>query len=324
MTDTKPKIVVLDGYALNPGDLDWDALRTLGDVELFDRTPADQVVSRVAEREIALTNKALLPREVLQSLPNLKYVGVMATGYNIVDVAAARDCGVVVTNVPIYGTRSVAQMVFAHVLNLTQRVGEHAASVANGRWQSADDWCFWDFPLCELSDLTMGIVGLGRIGLETAKLANAFGMRVIATTRTAKSPSGAVAVEHVDLDRLFRESDVISLHCPLTPETEQLVDRERLAMMKPTAFLINTGRGPLIDEAALAEALNEGRLAGAGLDVVNVEPPISDNVLFTARNCYVTPHIAWATRASRARLMQTAVENVAAFLRGEPANVVSA
>lgn len=316
-----PKIVVLDGYALNPGDLDWASLETLGDLTVFDRTPPDAVVERATDADVVLTNKALLPAEAIQALPQLKYIGVLATGYNIVDVEAAKAREIPVCNVPIYGTKSVAQAVFAHVLNLTQRTAEHAAAVSEGRWHTADDWCFWDFPLCELDGATMGIVGLGRIGRATAKLADAFGMKVIGTSNTRADKQDYF--EWADLETIFRTSDVISLHCPLTDATHQLVNRERLAMMKPTAFLINTGRGPLIDEVALAEALNEGRLAGAGLDVVSVEPPVEPNPLFSAKNCYVTPHIAWATKASRSRLMATAVENVSAFLRGQPRNVVN-
>lgn len=317
-----PRIVVLDGFALNPGDLNWQALAGLGELQIYDRTSPDEVVSRANAADAVLTNKAVLPRESIEALPSLKYIGVLATGYNIVDVVAARDRGIPVCNVPIYGTNSVAQMVFAHLLNLTQRTAEHAQAVTAGRWATAEDWCFWDFPLCELEGSTIGIVGLGRIGQATAKIANAFGMRVLGTSRTKKeAPS---YIEQTDLETLFRSSDVISLHCPLTDETEGMVNAERLAMMKPTAFLINTGRGQLIDENALADSLNDDRLAGAGLDVMCVEPPTGDHPLFHAKNCYVTPHIAWATQASRARLMNTAVENVAAFLSGNPQNVVNA
>jgi glycerate dehydrogenase len=268
-----------------------------------------------------LSNKASLSREVLANKPQLKYVGVTATGYNIVDVQAAREFGIMVTNVPNYGTASVAQMVFAHLLNLTQRVADHATAVREGRWASAQDWCFWDYPLLELEGMTMGIVGYGRIGRATASLATAFGMHVLAHNR---SPiSGPELVHPVSLEALFRESDVVSLHCPLTPETQRLVNRERLALMKPIAILINTSRGALIDEEALAEALNSGRLAGAGLDVLAIEPPRGSNPLHDAKNCYITPHIAWATRSSRQRLLNMAIDNVAAFLRGEPQNVVN-
>lgn len=321
MSSKPPRIVVLDGYSLNPDDLSWDGLNALGDCTIHDRTPVEEIDDRAEAAEIVLTNKVVLSKASLATLDQLKYIGVTATGYNIVDVAAARRQGIVVTNVPIYGTRSVAQMVFAHLLNLTQHVGEHSQSVRNGRWTNAIDWCFWDFPLVELEGLTMGIVGLGRIGRATAELAHAFGMNVIASSRSNKA--GSDFVRFVELDTLFRESDVVSLHCPLTPETENLVNRERLASMKPTAFLINTSRGQLIDEAALAEALDAGKIAGAGLDVLSVEPPPEDNPLLRAKNCYVTPHIAWATQSSRRRLLETAVENVAAFLAGNPQNVVN-
>jgi glycerate dehydrogenase len=252
----------------------------------------------------------------------MKYIGVTATGYNIVDVKAARELGIVVTNVPSYGTASVAQMVFAHLLNLTQRVGAHAQAVRDGRWASAADWCFWDFPLLELEGMAMGIIGYGRIGRATAHLARAFGMQVLANNRTGIEDDSGVRT--VNLETVFRESDVVSLHCPLTPQTRQLVNRERLALMKPTAFLINTSRGPLIDEEALADALNNGCLAGAGLDVLEIEPPRQRNPLYGAKNCYITPHIAWATRSSRQRLLDMAIGNVAAFLRGELRNVVNA
>ena len=268
-----------------------------------------------------LTNKVPLRRELLAGQSRLKYIGVTATGYNIIDVDAAKEHGIVVTNVPTYGTMSVAQMVFAHLLNLTQRVGDHAEAVREGRWASSADWCFWDFPLVELQAKTMGIVGYGRIGRATAQLARAFGMKVIAHNRSAIDASGDV--RQVELDALFRESDVVSLHCPLTPETSRLVNRERLALMKPTAFLINTSRGGLVDENALSDALNHGQIAGAGLDVLDAEPPAAGNPLFAAKNCYITPHIAWATLESRQRLLDLAVENVAEFLAGRPRNVVN-
>jgi glycerate dehydrogenase len=321
MNSDNPSIVVLDGHCLNPGDLSWQGLEALGPCTIFERTPPGQVAERIRYADIVLTNKVALRRELMSGQLRLKYIGVTATGYNIIDVDAARELGIVVTNVPTYGTMSVAQMVFAHLLNLTQRVGAHAEAVREGRWASSSDWCFWDFPLVELSGMTMGIVGFGRIGWATAQLAQAFGMQVIAHNRSAIAPSSNV--RQFDLDWLFRDSDVVSLHCPLTPETKQLVNRERLAMMKPTAFLINTSRGALVDEAALADALNCGRLAGAGLDVLDAEPPEARNPLFTAKNCYITPHIAWATRTSRQRLLDLAVENVAEFLAGRPRNVVN-
>ncbi len=307
-------IVVLDGYTLNPGDLSWDALRELGRCEIYDRTAPDEVVSRCASAEIVLTNKVKLDGESISSVPALKYIGVMATGYNVVDVAAARERKVIVTNVPTYGTPSVAQMTFALLLELTQQVGHHAQTVREGRWTRSADFCYWHSPLIELDGLTFGIIGFGKIGRMVRTVAEAFGMKVLTYSR--RQPAG-------ELENLFRQSDVVSLHCPLTPETKHLVNAERLTWMKPTAFLLNTGRGPLIDESALAKALNEGRIAGAGLDVLAIEPPTADNPLLGAKNCLVTPHIAWATRAARSRLMETVVENVRAFLTGNPRNVVS-
>lgn len=315
-------IVVLDGYTLNPGDLSWDDLKALGRCEIFDRTPAAELVSRAANAEILVTNKFVLHREQILALPRLKYIGVTATGYNIIDVAVAKERNVIVTNVPAYGTRSVAQHTFALLLELTQHIGHHAQTVRDGRWARSPDWCYWDKPLVELDGLTMGIVGYGRIGQAVAKLADAFGMKVI-TSGSSSGKNRDAGIAAVDLDYLFRESDVVSLHCPLTPETKHLVNARRLARMKPTALLLNTSRGPLVDEAALAEALNSGCIAGAGLDVLSTEPPPADNPLVKAKNCFITPHIAWATHAARARLLKTAVENVRAFVAGKPQNVVT-
>jgi glycerate dehydrogenase len=314
-------IVVLDGHTLNPGDLDWDALKTLGKCEVFDRTTVDQIRSRAKYAEIVLTNKAPLSRETLDELPKLKYIGVLATGYNIIDMKAARGRDIVVTNVPTYGTRSVAQMTMALLLELTQHAGHHSQRVRDGGWNKSEDWCFWDHPLIELAGLKLGLVGFGRIGRAVADLAKAFGMNVQVATRTKPDdlPEG---IHFVELDDLFRTSDVVSLHCPLTPETDQLVNSDRIALMKPTALLINTSRGLLIDECALAEALNEGRIAGAALDVLAAEPPRSYNLLLGAKNCIITPHIAWATRSARSRLMKAAVENVRAFIDGKPVNVI--
>ncbi len=270
---------------------------------------------------MVLTNKTALNRAHLEQLPVLKYVGVLATGTNVVDLAAARERGILVTNVPAYGTRSVAQATLALLLELTQHVGQHSQGVREGQWTRNPDWCYWERPLVELDGLTMGIVGWGRIGGAVGELASAFGMRVVATTREPKRLP--VNVRPVLLETLFRESDVVSLHCPLTAQTQNLVNAERLSWMKPSAFLLNTSRGALVDERALADALNTGRIAGAGLDVLSVEPPPSDNPLLHARNCIITPHQAWATRAARSRLMQIAVENVRAFLEGKPQNVVN-
>ncbi|MBN2293391.1 MAG: D-2-hydroxyacid dehydrogenase [Pirellulales bacterium] len=317
------KIVVVDGYTLNPGDLSWMGLERLGNVVVHDHTPYERasIVDCVGDAEIAITNKVPFDDATLAELPNLKYIGVTATGYNIVDVASAGKRGIVVTNVPTYGTSSVAQMVFAHVLNITQHVGDHAQTVRDGRWTGSRDFCYWDFPLIELEGLTLGVVGLGRIGRATAELGRAFGMKVVAyDVCDCQPPDG---IEMVDLDKLFTQSDVITLHCPLVPETEKLVDSRRLEQMKPTAMLINTSRGPLIDEPALAAALDNDKIAAAGLDVLAQEPPAADNPLFTAKNCYITPHIAWATKSARERLLGTTVDNLAAFLDGKPRNVVS-
>lgn len=319
------KIVVLDGYALNPGDLSWQALEALGDCTIYERTPKDLVVERAAA-EILLTNKVVLGPEQLAELPQLRYIGVLATGYNVIDVEAARRHNVTVTNVPAYSTASVAQMVFALLLELTQQVGHHARLVREGRWSASADFCFWDRPLVELEGLTLGIVGFGAIGRRVARLGRAFGMEVLVHTahpeKYRQTEEGRQA-RFVGLDDLFRASDAVSLHCPLTEETRELVDARRLELMKPSAFLINTGRGPLVDEAALAAALNAGRIAGAGLDVLTAEPPPAGNPLLQAANCCITPHIAWATRAARQRLMATAVGNLRAFLAGDPQNVVS-
>jgi glycerate dehydrogenase len=318
------RIVVLDGHTMNPGDLSWAGLEKLGDCEVFERSTPEQALRRAAGARIVLTNKVVFSREVLQRLPELRYVGVTATGYNVVDTAAARQSGVVVTNVPTYATRSVAQAVFAHLLNLTHHVGQHAESVRGGRWTASVDFCYWDWPLVELEGLTMGLVGFGRIGRATAELARAFGMHVLAYDQRPDPAAAAEAgVELTGLDDLLARSDVVSLHCPQTSRTQHMVDARWLAKMKPTAYFINTSRGGLVDAAALAEALTAGRIAGAGLDVLEVEPPPADNPLLSAPNCYITPHVAWATRSARQRLLETVVANVAAFLAGKPINVVN-
>jgi len=314
-------IVVLDAHTLNPGDLSWDELESLGECVIHDRTPPEEVLPRAADAEIVLTNKTVLTREQIQSLPRLSYIGVLATGYNIVDVAAARERNIPVTNVPSYGTKSVAQHTLALALELTQHVGHHAQTVRDGGWTKGPDFCYWDYPLIELDGLTMGIVGFGRIGKAVAELAIAFGMNVLATSATPRPPPPRV--EFVVLETLLRQCDFLSLHCPLTEQTQNLVNRDRLALLKPTAFLLNTSRGPLIDESALADALNSGRIAGAALDVLSIEPPPAANPLLRARNCIVTPHIAWATRAARSRLLAIAVANVRAFLNGRLQNPVN-
>jgi glycerate dehydrogenase len=305
---------------LNPGDLDWGAVGALGDLTVHDRTPDAQIVERAAGAEVLLTNKTPVSAATITALPALRFIGVLATGYNVVDVGAAKARAIPVCNVPGYGTPSVAQHVFALLLELTQRTGHHAETVRAGRWSSCPDFCYWDFPLVELDGRTLGIVGYGSIGAAVARIGRAFGMRVIASARRPRSEDG---VEFVPTDEIFRSADVVTLHCPLTEETRGLVNAARLATMKPGAFLINTGRGPLVVEHDLADALNAGRIAGAGLDVLSVEPPPAGNPLFQAKNCLITPHIAWATRAARARLMRTVAENIRAFLDGQPRNVVT-
>ncbi|MBM3881765.1 MAG: D-2-hydroxyacid dehydrogenase [Verrucomicrobia bacterium] len=317
------KIVVLDGHTLNPGDLSWDGLQALGLCEVFDRTAPAEVLLRARQAAAVLTNKTVLTREHIANLPELAYVGVLATGYNNVDVAAARERGIPVTNVPAYGTASVAQMTMALLLELALGVGRHAQSVRAGQWTRCPDFCYWQQPLLELDGLTLGIVGYGRIGEAVARWALALGMRVL-VHEVRPLPELPQGLQPVDLDRLFSASDVVSLHCPLTEQTRHLVNAARLARMKPSAFLINTSRGPLVDESALAEALDGGRLAGAALDVLSVEPPPGDHPLLQARNCLITPHLAWATRAARARLMRIAVANLEAFRAGHPQNVVNA
>ncbi len=316
------QIVVLDGFTLNPGDLSWDGLKQLGPCAIHDRTPGNQIVARAQDAEIVLTNKTVLSRETILDLAKLKYIGVLATGYNVVDIAAAKERGIPVTNIPDYSTHSVAQFTFALLLELAHHVGHHAQTVRDGRWKRSADFCYWDYPLIELHGLTFGVIGFGKIGRAVAKLADAFGMKVLVHNRSQPKDLPA-QFELVGLEEIFSRSDVVSLHCPLTPENKQFINAERLARMKPGAFLLNTSRGPLLDEPAVADALNAGKIAGAGLDVLSVEPPKSENPLLTAKNCFITPHIAWATRASRARLMDIAIENIRAFLADAPRNVVN-
>lgn len=309
------KIVVLDGYTLNPGDLSWSELEAQGETTVFDRSPADQTISRIGDAEIVLTNKVLITREVLQGCPNLKYIGVLATGYNVVDIDACRQKGLVVTNVPAYSTPSVAQLAFALLLELTHHVGLHSDGVRSGKWSNCIDFCYWDTPLVELAGKTMGVIGAGRIGSEVLKIADAFGMRTLFHDPTREGS--------IDLDDLLKTSDVVSLHCPLTDANKGLINKVTLAQMKPSAFLLNTSRGPLVVDQDLADALNEGRIAGAGIDVLSVEPATADNPLIKAKNSIVTPHIAWASLAARQRLMNIAASNVASFIADSPHNVVS-
>ena len=316
------KIVVLDGYCLNPGDLSWDELRRFGEVEVFDRTAEVDVVARAAGAAIALTNKAPLSAATLRQLPELRYIGVLATGYNVVDVAAAGKQGIVVSNIPTYGTASVAQFVFALLLELCHNVRVHADAVRAGEWSRSPDWSFWKSPLMELAGKTMGIIGFGRIGRQTGRIADAMGMRVIANDTYHGDPPAYEGFRWATVEEVLRQSDVVSLHSPLFPETQGMINARSLAWMKASAFLINTSRGPLVVDQDLADALNAGRLAGAGLDVLSVEPPAATNPLLMARNCLVTPHIAWATKEARSRLMDAAIANVAAFLSGQAQNVV--
>lgn len=316
------KIVVLDGYALNPGDMSWSKIEELGDVTVYDRTPRELVAERAAGAEALITNKTVIDSDMLVVLPDVRYIGVLATGYNVVDVDEARRRGIVVTNIPAYSTASVAQMVWALLLAIVNRVEHYAVANSEGRWAASADFCYWDTPLTELAGKCMGVVGFGNIGRAVAKIALAMGMRVAAVTSKAQSelPDG---VEKMTLDQLLVTADVVSLHCPLTPDTHHIINQQTLALMKPTAILINTGRGPLVDEEALARTLNEQRLYAAGLDVLATEPPCPDNPLLTARNCYITPHIAWASREARERLMSIAADNLRAFIAGKPVNNVA-
>lgn len=316
------KIIVLDGYGLNPGDLTWKGFEELGELTVYDRTSPSELLERAAGAEALVTNKTLITSENMDVLPDLKYIGVLATGYNVVDIDAAKARGIVVTNIPAYSTASVAQMVFAHILNITQRVGYYADENKQGRWTKNADFCYWDTRLVELQGKKMGIVGFGNIGQATARIAQAFGMEVCVYSSKPQFtlPSG---IKKMELDELFAECDVVSLHCPLTPDTKEMVNAERLNKMKPDAILINTGRGPLINEQDLADALNEGKIAAAGLDVLSVEPSVEGNPLLDARNCFITPHIAWATLEARTRLMEIAVQNLESYLKGQIVNNVA-
>ena len=314
-------IVILDGYTANPGDLSWQGLEEIGEVTVYDRTKADETVARAADADIVLTNKVIISREIIAQLPRLKYIGVLATGYNVVDIEAAHERGITVTNVPAYSTESVAQMVFAHLLTVTNRTEHYAIENRNGRWTKNPDFCYWDFPHLELAGKTFGIVGLGNIGRRVAEIATAFGMHVKALT--SKSADALPAnIEKATLESILSTSDVLSLHCPLTDKTRHLINRETLQQMKPTAILINTGRGPLVDDQAVADALSGGRLAAFCADVLTEEPPKADNPLLKQPNAYMTPHIAWASKEARVRLVQVATDNVRAFINGRPQNMV--
>ena len=315
------KIVVLDGYTLNPGDLSWSGLEEFGQLTVYDRTPGTEISARIGDADCVITNKTPITREVLDQCPSVKYIGVLATGYNVVDIAAARQKGVVVTNIPTYGTSSVAQFAIALLLEICHHIGHHNDSVHTGHWVNSADWCYWDYPLIELTGKTMGIIGYGRIGQVTGRIAKALGMNVLAYD-VVQNPVEDMIGEYVSLDTLLSASDVITLHCPLFPETQGIINQQNIAKMKDGVIIINNSRGPLIVEQDLADALNSGKVYAAGVDVVSSEPIRSDNPLLQAKNCIITPHISWAPKESRQRLMNIATENYAAFLRGEPVNVV--
>ncbi len=318
------KLVILDGYAENPGDLSWDWLKdTVDEYVVHEFTKPQEVLQRSTDADILVTNKTVIPGEIIRALPELKFISTLSTGYNVIDIAAARERGIPVSNIPAYSTNGVAQLVFALVLELMNHVGLHNDSVKAGDWTKNRDFCYWKAPLTELHGKTFGIFGFGQIGKAVAQIANAFGMRVLATSPHSRDYSGFGTVEFVDLDTLCKESDVITLHCPLTPETTGLVNRDFLSKMKPNAVLINTSRGPVVNEADLAAALKEGRIAGAGVDVLSTEPPKADNPLLCCENCIITPHIAWASLEARTRLMNIFRSNVEGFLRGEVQNVVN-
>jgi len=315
------KIVILDGYTANPGDLSWERLETMGELTVYDRTRPEETVARAKDATIVLTNKVCLWRKELEQLPRLRYVGVLATGYNVVDTEAARERGIIVTNVPAYSTESVAQMVFAHLLTVTNRTEHYAQQIRQGAWTACDDFSYSDTLLTEISGKTFGIVGLGHIGQRVAAIAHAFGMNVIAYTSKPQEALPAYIGKRT-MEELLQESDVLSLHCPLTDGTRHLVNAQRLRLMKPSAIIINTGRGPLVNDQDVADALNEGRLRAFCADVLTTEPPAADNPLLKCDNAFMTPHIAWATQEARVRLVDVAISNVRAFLDGTPQNVV--
>jgi glycerate dehydrogenase len=317
------KIVVLDGYTLNPGDISWKEIEKYGELTVYDRTEADKIAERIGDAEIVFTNKTPLTRETFEKCPNIKYVGVLATGYNVVDVDGAKECNVTVTNIPTYGTTAVAQFTMALLLEICHHVGEHSEAVKNGEWAGQPDFCFWKSPLIELAGKNMGIIGFGRIGQAVARLAQAFGMNVLAFDEYQNPALVTDTCKYVSLEELLTESDVISLHCPLFPSTQGIINKENIAKMKDGVIILNDSRGPLVVEEDLAEALNSGKVAAAGCDVVSTEPIRMDNKLLTAKNIFITPHIAWAPKESRARLMSIAADNLGKYLAGDPVNVVN-
>ena len=316
------KIVVLDGYTENPGDLSWEELGKLGELTVYDRTPEEEILNRIGDAEIVITNKTPLTRATMDACPNMRYIAVLATGYNVVDVAAAREKGIPVSNVPTYGTASVGQFAIAMLLEICHHVAHHSQTVFEGKWNSCADWCYWDYPLIELDGKTMGIIGFGRIGQTTGKIAKAMGMNILAYD-SFPTESGKAIAEYVDLDTLLARSDVVALHCPLFPETQGIINKDTIAKMKDGVILLNNSRGPLIVEQDVADALNSGKIYAAGLDVVSTEPIKNDNPLLKAKNCFITPHISWAPKESRQRIMDCTVSNVAAFQNGAPVNVVN-
>ena len=319
---TEMKIVILDGYTENPGDLSWEGFANLGDLTVYDRTAPQDIIPRIGAANIVIVNKTPITRDTLAACPGIKYIGVLATGYNVVDVDAAREQGVIVTNIPTYGTAAVAQMAMALLLEVCHHVGSHSDAVHAGQWSQSPDFCFWNYPLIELAGKTFGAVGFGRIGQKTAEIAKAFGMTILAHD-AVENESGKALADYVSLEELLAQSDIISLHCPLTPATEGLINKKTIAAMKDGAILINTSRGPLLTEDEVAAALHSGKLAAVAVDVVSTEPISADNPLLTAPNCLITPHIAWAPKESRARLMDIAVQNLKAYSQGAPINVVN-
>lgn len=316
------KIVILDGYTENPGDLSWDEFSALGELTVYDRTPEDKIVERIGDADIVYTNKTPITRTTLAACPNVRFIGVLATGYNVVDVVAAREKGIPVANIPTYGTDAVGQFAIAMLLEICHHVAHHDSAVHEGRWESCPDFCFWDYPLIELAGKTMGIVGFGRIGQTTGRIAKALGMNVIAFDKTQTEAGKAIA-EYVELDELYARSDVISLHCPLFEDTKGMINRSSIAKMRDGVIILNNSRGPLIVEQDLADALNCGKVYAAGVDVVSTEPIRCDNPLLNAKNCLITPHISWAPKESRKRLMDIAADNLRQFLNGTPVNIVN-
>jgi glycerate dehydrogenase len=317
------KIVVLDGYTENPGDLSWSGMEEFGEVTVYDRTPAELIVERIGDAEIVYTNKTPVSKSTLEACPAIKYIGVLATGYNVVDAKAAKEKGILVSNIPSYGTEAVAQFTIALLLELCHHIGAHSQCVMEGDWTRSEDFCFWNYPLTELSGKTMGIIGFGKIGQVTAKIAQALGMNILACSRNRYESLESETCRYADLDELLVKSDVISLHCPLLPETQGIINKETIAKMKNNVIILNSSRGPLIVEVDLMEALNSGKVGGAAVDVVSEEPMKTDNPLLKAKNCIITPHIAWAPKETRQRLMNIAVDNLRSYVKGQPGNIVN-